>query len=597
MLAFDAQRQLDQAAVKTVQRIRSDHAKAPPRVQPLLAYLEEHLFDPSLDANHLFRACSIRDNTMSTRFHKAVGLPPYAYIEDCRLRTACRLLGESTMKIWEIANILGYSELQVFSRAFKRWSGFRPTVYRRQERRNESGESTSLGIDQAEPNVSTGQGTRGRRGSSPVAVDTLRRAMEGTLGASQARGLIHRLQKLYPGAARLTGGNAQLSVQRSAAEKGAGEMQLLGLDADDIKTIRLDEVWNVLVKLPFDEQRTLVGERLRTQTPDLFHMLCARSRKVGRSDRKRGVPVAELALHSLDALDRRYVSDRELATLRALGWAWLGNARRLTFDLPAADSAFAMARRYLPAREEAPLALAEILGLEAALRWYQRRFPAALSLIDQSLPILRHSSRVEQYAQFLMLKANMLRDAGEMEQAIVTLREALPSLEERNAPSYLRFVAANTLGVFYADNGQHREAAALLPEMRTLCGALDERISDLHMRWLDGLVAAGLGQHHGAEDALLEARQGFVELEQHGQAAMLSLDLAELYLAEERADDVLKMTSEAIPLFQMLENHPAAMAVLKVLQEAVSMGKIRRHVLQRSRLAWRRLQVLGAAAG
>ena len=124
---------LQAAAQETLERIQHDREKAPARIKPLLAYLEEHLFDPDLDFNHLKRACGIRDNTLPIQFHTALDLPPYAYIEDCRLETACRLLSHSDLRIWQISELLGYSSIQVFSRAFKRWSGLRPTAFRKKE--------------------------------------------------------------------------------------------------------------------------------------------------------------------------------------------------------------------------------------------------------------------------------------------------------------------------------------------------------------------------------------------------------------------------------------------------------------------------------
>ena len=71
---------LRQAAVESLERIQLDRAKAPQRLKPLLAYIEEHLFDPTLDVNQLKRACGVRDNSVPIQFHSAVGRPPYARV-------------------------------------------------------------------------------------------------------------------------------------------------------------------------------------------------------------------------------------------------------------------------------------------------------------------------------------------------------------------------------------------------------------------------------------------------------------------------------------------------------------------------------------
>ena len=179
MLTDHSYQLLKSAAGESLERIELDRAKAPQRLKPLLAYIEEHLFDPTLDVNHLKRACNVRDNSVPIQFHSAVGRPPHGYIEDRRLETACRLLANSDLKIWQISELLGYSSIQVFSRAFSRWSGQRPTLYRKKARK--SGHARSSDSE--------------RLMSDP---ETLRRALAGALPAAEASSLLERLLRLYP---------------------------------------------------------------------------------------------------------------------------------------------------------------------------------------------------------------------------------------------------------------------------------------------------------------------------------------------------------------------------------------------------------------
>lgn len=123
---------LKQAARESLARIRSHRRRAPARVEPLLAYLEEHLFDAGLTVERWRRDCGVRDPEVLRQLAVLVGLTPYAYVEDLRLETACRLLVETRLKVWEIAGLTGYGHVRVFSRAFVRWSGVRPSDYRRQ---------------------------------------------------------------------------------------------------------------------------------------------------------------------------------------------------------------------------------------------------------------------------------------------------------------------------------------------------------------------------------------------------------------------------------------------------------------------------------
>ncbi len=188
MLAGHSHKLLAEAARESIERIQLDRRKAPQRLKPLLAYIEENLFNPTLDVNQLKRSCGVRDNSVPIQFHSAVGRPPHGYIEDRRLETACRLLADTHLKIWQISELLGYSSIQVFSRAFSRWSGQRPTLFRKKARR---------GADADDSDAAQGDG-RKRYDRSVVATASLRKALEGELPAEEAQTLIDKLKNLYP---------------------------------------------------------------------------------------------------------------------------------------------------------------------------------------------------------------------------------------------------------------------------------------------------------------------------------------------------------------------------------------------------------------
>lgn len=120
------------AASPTLERIRQDRVEAPKRIQPLLAYLEKHIFDRALNVHQMKVACGIRDNSVAILFHSQIGQTPKAYISSRRMETAARLLRGTDLRIWEISELVGYSGLGVFSKAFNRWAGQRPLNYRRQ---------------------------------------------------------------------------------------------------------------------------------------------------------------------------------------------------------------------------------------------------------------------------------------------------------------------------------------------------------------------------------------------------------------------------------------------------------------------------------
>ncbi len=96
------------------------------------------------------------------------------------------------------------------------------------------------------------------------------------------------------------------------------------------------EVWPRLSGLPYESQRLVVQQYVFT-SPELFDLLREKSRQEGRRDRQRGIELAELALLSLD-VSAAALGER-IHELRALGRAWLGNAKRLALDFPGAEEA------------------------------------------------------------------------------------------------------------------------------------------------------------------------------------------------------------------------------------------------------------------
>lgn len=187
---------LEAAAAPIMERIRCDRDRAPVQIEPLLKYLEEHLFDPDLDAKQLKLACGVRDNTLPLLFHHALGLPPYAYIEDCRLQVACRLLRDTDLKVWQVAQLLGYSTLQVFSRAFHRWSSLRPSLYRRKARQDAKNKPPEK---ETKMEPETGMERAPAPPSDPlISWATLKKAATGSLEREEADELARRLARLYP---------------------------------------------------------------------------------------------------------------------------------------------------------------------------------------------------------------------------------------------------------------------------------------------------------------------------------------------------------------------------------------------------------------
>ena len=150
-------------------RHREQAQHAPTR--KLLGILQRQLFSQNLSAHRLALTVGTR-RLNSGRFRQEVGEYPGQLIERLRLQTGTRLLLETALPVWKIAQMLGYSDFGVFGKAMFRRKGIRPEGFR-------------------------------RLCSSHIAdSDFLQRAADGRLDHSEVRYLLATVALLYPGAVR-----------------------------------------------------------------------------------------------------------------------------------------------------------------------------------------------------------------------------------------------------------------------------------------------------------------------------------------------------------------------------------------------------------
>jgi len=86
-----------------------------------------------------------------------------------------------------------------------------------------------------------------------------------------------------------------------------------------------------------------------------------------------------------------------------------------------------------------------------------------------------------------------------------------------------------------------------------------------------GKLAAGRAEYALAEQAFLEARDGFIAEGIGYDAAMVAIeDLAPLYLRQGRIAEVKRIAEEMFPIFQAADVHREALAALMYFREAAT---------------------------
>jgi transcriptional regulator with XRE-family HTH domain len=304
-------------------------------------------------------------------------------------------------------------------------------------------------------------------------------------------------------------------------------------------------------------------EALWLEFARLCERLCAESVRAAANDAGQALEVARLAVELAELTPGE---DARRWRLAGYGWGFVANAQRVEGDLAAAEASLAAAWRLWRAGVAAgDCGLAEwrLLDLEASLRRAQRRFQAALELLDRALA----AAPADAKGRILLNRGFTLEQAGEVEAAAATLRQAAPLVAAAGEPRE-RFGLQFNLLVTLCHLGRYEDAEAGLPALRQLTLELGNRLDSLRVVWLSGRVAAGLGRRGEARAGFEEVRREFAALGNGYNVALASLELAILGLEEGRTGEVRALAGEMMATFRAQRVHREGLAALALFCQA-----------------------------
>jgi tetratricopeptide (TPR) repeat protein len=325
-----------------------------------------------------------------------------------------------------------------------------------------------------------------------------------------------------------------------------------------------------LLARPWDEWPVLFRLDRRLRTLAVCELLIETSFEEGFRDAARAIGLAERGLLLAGLLDGERYGPAVVQDLHARAWAYLGNARRIAFDLAGAEAALARAERLADSGSADPLEEARILDLRASLLCDQGHFERAAELLDLVIDIYDDLHESQRKGRAMISKGVFLGYSGWHEEAIRQLRKGLGLLDWEREPR-LVLMARHNLAWFLNDGGRAEEASRQLERFRHTYHEFPDSFTELRLAWLDGRIAVRLGHRAEAEPALREVRRRFLA-EGHGyDASLVTLDLAHLYLEEGRTGEVRALAAELLDVFLAHDIHRQALAALAVFQKAAEM--------------------------
>ena len=291
-------------------------------------------------------------------------------------------------------------------------------------------------------------------------------------------------------------------------------------------------------------------------------------RSLRHRDPEAAVLLARLAVTVAEHLTPETAGEAgAILDFQARALAELGNTRRVAGDFPGAEADLARALERAGRGTGDPLLLARIMDLSASIYTSQRRFDEAFQLLDWTHAIYRAQGDAHWAGRTLISKgvaAGYALDAGE---AIRLIGEGLRQIDPRRDPG-LVLVAVHGLINFLVEGSRFAEARRLMDLSRGLYAACGERFELLKARWVEGQIAAGLGDDATAEEAFLEVRAGFETSGLPCEAALAALDLAAVWLRQNRTGEIRELIDQTVAIFRARKIRREAIGALLMLREA-----------------------------
>lgn len=115
-------------AITVIHSMREDHIAL--QVEKAKEFVLQRYSDPELSLKMVTQYVSISPSYFSSVFKRVTGKKFVEYLTDVRMVKAMELLRLTSMKSYEIAYAVGYSDPHYFSSVFKKYTGDTPTDYR-----------------------------------------------------------------------------------------------------------------------------------------------------------------------------------------------------------------------------------------------------------------------------------------------------------------------------------------------------------------------------------------------------------------------------------------------------------------------------------
>ena len=131
---------LENAITRVQQRMKPEAAETAPLgivrkgdkskyVQEAMDYISAHYNDPDISVGTVAQSLNISEGYLSHTFKKETDYTLLNYLTRYRIHKAMELLKDCRVKVYEVAEQVGYRDIANFSATFKKYAGISPSEY------------------------------------------------------------------------------------------------------------------------------------------------------------------------------------------------------------------------------------------------------------------------------------------------------------------------------------------------------------------------------------------------------------------------------------------------------------------------------------
>jgi tetratricopeptide (TPR) repeat protein len=328
-----------------------------------------------------------------------------------------------------------------------------------------------------------------------------------------------------------------------------------------------------LLKVDSSADRGRLPQEAEFWTWGLCDALQERSWALRQDDPAGMLHLAFLSVEAAQRLEPSRYGAQHVSDQLAQAWAGLANSYRIADKLSLAETALAQALKARQAGTGSPFLHARLAELSASLLCDQRQFPSAFRLLDFASSLYLKEHAKHDAGRALVKKGLHTGYTGDPEEGIRLLARAL-RLIDRNRDSRLVFQILHNILLFRVELGEFRPARIQLWEMRPLYTHHADHIAMVKLRGIEGRIYVGLRDFDRAKRAFLQVKEGFEREKMVYDAALISFDLAAIWLQEGKRKEVRQLVQEMLETFRARYIAREAIASLLMLRDAADRGSL-----------------------